>query len=555
MSDVACPSGASCRVQSALGLALALGLGACRGCRTDDQVLAYDDLAEFASCEEVTVYLDNDGDGYGDPDQPVRSCEPPGPAVDNALDCDDDDASVNPAATGICADSVDNDCDGQGECAALEFRNQIDGATAVMADAFETAAGVAMIVADMTGDGRADYLIGSPDAEEGDTHGRVYLVPGPVSGFIDLSSPTIADISLDGVDEEGSWIGAGDLDGDGQRDFQLGTGSWYSYQNLIILVPGPLDAATDYVIDDEPEVLAWSGTADDSPGVSYVLIADVVGGDGQDDVIFQRKLPLDDVEALIIPGPVSGGDARELASTALSVPSDEEHYRMDVIAPVGDIDGDGVDDLGARSGYDGYLILDLVEGSALIADLAEVTLDMSSGYVCDQLMSPGDLDGDGLDDLIWAESDPHDVYFGIGNLILVFTAATLNAVSGEVIDPVASADAYIEPGDGQFGMGLAAPGDFDADGYDDLFVGDPEAPAGDAFGGGDASLWYGPLEGVLDPDSSDAGAKFFGDTDGSRFGWRVAASPRDELNDAVFLVSAWPISGVSTIYQFTPGGF
>jgi hypothetical protein len=47
---------------------------------------------------------DNDEDGYGDPAS--ESCTYPG------LDCDDSDADVNPGATEICDNTVDDDCDG-----------------------------------------------------------------------------------------------------------------------------------------------------------------------------------------------------------------------------------------------------------------------------------------------------------------------------------------------------------------------------------------------------------------------------------------------------------
>jgi len=59
-----------------------------------------------------TIYYEDwDGDGYGDPNVSTKECEVPIGYVENADDCDDLDASVNPAATEIC-DGLDNDCDG-----------------------------------------------------------------------------------------------------------------------------------------------------------------------------------------------------------------------------------------------------------------------------------------------------------------------------------------------------------------------------------------------------------------------------------------------------------
>jgi len=56
-------------------------------------------------------YADIDGDGYGDPDAAVESCDPPSGTVADSSDCDDAVAMVNPAAAEVC-DGVDNDCDG-----------------------------------------------------------------------------------------------------------------------------------------------------------------------------------------------------------------------------------------------------------------------------------------------------------------------------------------------------------------------------------------------------------------------------------------------------------
>lgn len=56
------------------------------------------------------VYEDNDGDGYGDPNEAFESCEYPDGYVGNGLDCDDDDGEVNPGAAELC-NHVDDDCD------------------------------------------------------------------------------------------------------------------------------------------------------------------------------------------------------------------------------------------------------------------------------------------------------------------------------------------------------------------------------------------------------------------------------------------------------------
>lgn len=60
---------------------------------------------------QVTSWFDHDGDGYGDPAVSLTAGTMPAGFVANGLDCDDDVAAVNPAATEVC-DAVDNDCNG-----------------------------------------------------------------------------------------------------------------------------------------------------------------------------------------------------------------------------------------------------------------------------------------------------------------------------------------------------------------------------------------------------------------------------------------------------------
>jgi len=59
-----------------------------------------------------TYYVDNDNDGFGNPNQSVVACSLPPGFVENADDCDDSNNTVYLGAEEICGDGIDNDCDG-----------------------------------------------------------------------------------------------------------------------------------------------------------------------------------------------------------------------------------------------------------------------------------------------------------------------------------------------------------------------------------------------------------------------------------------------------------
>lgn len=64
------------------------------------------------NCQKHTWYLDDDEDGYGDPNNSIEACGAPLDYVANDADCDDGDNTVYPGALEVC-DGKDNNCDGQ----------------------------------------------------------------------------------------------------------------------------------------------------------------------------------------------------------------------------------------------------------------------------------------------------------------------------------------------------------------------------------------------------------------------------------------------------------
>ncbi len=71
------------------------------------------DTDEYDSEGASPWYADDDGDGYGDPDDMVMSCDSPLGRVNNSADCDDSNPRVNPDATEICDESdTDQNCNG-----------------------------------------------------------------------------------------------------------------------------------------------------------------------------------------------------------------------------------------------------------------------------------------------------------------------------------------------------------------------------------------------------------------------------------------------------------
>ena len=63
--------------------------------------------------DAVELWIDADGDGYGDPGLATVGCFADAGLAPNPLDCDDTRADVHPAAIEVWYDGIDDDCDGR----------------------------------------------------------------------------------------------------------------------------------------------------------------------------------------------------------------------------------------------------------------------------------------------------------------------------------------------------------------------------------------------------------------------------------------------------------
>lgn len=107
--------------------------GATESCNsTDDDCNGIiDDISRFSGTTYytgTTFYRDRDGDGYGKKREFVVSCSAPTGYVrrhPSGFDCNDFRARINPGAKEICADVIDNDCDGaidETDCTKMTVR-------------------------------------------------------------------------------------------------------------------------------------------------------------------------------------------------------------------------------------------------------------------------------------------------------------------------------------------------------------------------------------------------------------------------------------------------
>jgi hypothetical protein len=431
----------------------------------DDNDASASNLGEF--------YVDADGDGYGvDDATPVIGCDAPTGYAALPGDCDDGRPDVSPATVEVCGDTVDDDCDGSPSCALQGAMSVADADLTLTGSAEGEELGADVEPAgDVDGNGMEDLAV---VARVG-----TFLFAGPTT--TSTSASAVAQISNGADFDVSNPLSIGDQDGDGYDDLAVSGASTYVFL-------GPI--AGSLIADVDADATLGIGIGNPSS-------AGDVSGDGIVDVLLAAPWAGwgTNGEAYVFLGPVTSGNRTKSNADASFAGPEAYDYLGSAVCADGDLDGDGIDEvLLTAPGYDfnkgsAWVFRGPVSGAR---DLGGADVTVGPGGVTDwfgwQASANGDLDGDGLDDVVIAALP----MAGRGE-VFVFSASALTA-SAEL--DATDADAHIQHAgkyEGyQLGYQLATGLDIDGDAIDDLFVADPSTPEGGTVWG-----FGGPASGEL----------------------------------------------------------
>ncbi len=323
---------------------------------------------------------------------------------------------------------------------------------------------------DFDGDGLGDLVGAAPFNDDvGSSSGAVYVLHGGDSWAAggDIQAEAVTRFRGATGDWLGTRVSGGDLDGDGLAD-------------LVATAP-----YNDLGADKAGVMAVWYGSTTRYSGAHSLADADAL---------------------------VTG----EAAGTELG-------WSVDV---AGDGDGDGYDDVAVGIFYDDTNGTDagaaaVISGSALggqetfatAAYLVVHGVGVGDRFGYD-VAGVGDVDGDGLEDMLLGGYVSDDLAADAGQARLFYGAVGLNR---EVDADEADASFFGTGANDQFGSLLAGVGDWDGDGLADFLVGSPRSASAGAEAGA-ASLYLGRESSGWGSAGADATLRVFGDYAGDWLG-------------------------------------
>jgi len=368
---------------------------------------------------------------------------------------------------------------------------------------------------DINGDGFDDLLIGAPTVFDG-APGAAYVVFGQAAAF----APTIDLTTLDGSNGFGfvngielgeSVAAAGDVNGDGFDDIIVGApGADATPGNAYVLFghAGGFGATIDLSTLDGTNGFRIDGAGPyDNLGYAVSGAGDI-NGDGFDDLVIgvgNASVNGDSSGATYV---VFGHDGGFPVSINVAALDGTNGFRLDgtaandsagdTVSAAGDVNGDGIDDIviGSFAANASYVVFGHAGGFNASMDLS--ALDGSNGFRLDAsgplvVSDAGDVNGDGfadlligafLDDTKGTDAGAAYVVFGHADgFAATIDLTALDGTDGFRLDGAAAGDLA--------GLSVSAAGDVNADGFDDLLVGAPEASPDGVASAGTAYVVFG----------------------------------------------------------------
>ena len=368
---------------------------------------------------------------------------------------------------------------------------------------------------DVNGDGIDDLIISADLADpNGDSSGESYVVFGSNTGFgatFELSNLNGSNgFVLNGIDEgDNSGIsvsGAGDVNGDGFDDLIIGAdladpnGSSSGESYVVFGSNVGFSATFELSSLDGSNGFVLNGIdAEDLSGFSVSGAGDV-NGDGFDDLIIGAPSSRSSYSATGESYVVFGSNAGFSATFELSSLDGSNGFVLNGIdvrdssgfsaSGAGDVNGDGFDDLiiGAiaadpNGGYSGESYVVFGRNTGLGATFELSSLDGGNGFVLNgidvrdssggSVSSAGDINGDGIDDIIIGArgADPNGSASGESYVVFgrntgfgaTFELSSLDGSNGFVLNGINAFDSS--------GGSVSSAGDINGDGIDDIIIG------------------------------------------------------------------------------------
>ena len=512
------------------------------------------EIDEDSAIDASTWYPDSDGDTYGDAALGAPACSQPSGTVADGTDCDDTDADENPAADEIC-DGDDDDCDGDvDENSAIDvttFYTDSDGDGFGDASTSVVACTAPSGTSSLSTDCDDTEQLSFPGAEErcwlsldSDCDGDAGMAdsdcaPDGTVGTTDLDR-TISGPAT-GARLGQALVANADINGDGIHDL-LVTSDDHNNGSAWVFLGTTSVASTPWSLSTAD----WSLTAGSkTEAVGTVAALGDITGDGLADVLLGDPgydHSGDEGAIFAFYGAVTLPGTKSTSSADLAITTTEPGARLGAVA-TGDLDGDGIDELVAGASHaDG--------ATGLRTDAGRVGLFM--GPVT------GSLDLDDADRTLWGDH-PHDEAGsrlsivpdidgdGLDDLVVVAAERDWEneddgavyvlyaAVDGDD-GALYSADLLIRGGGDDFGAAVAG-GDLNADGYGDLVIGVPGDDTADTDAGA-VLVFPGPYGSGTRLHASDAPITLLGEARNDDAGESLAVGDVDGDGFADILVGA-----------------